>query len=496
MFGRLGSPRRGTVVVALCVAFMAGVGWASMAHLPFAPRLLWLCVPVVVVAWRRQTWAGLGVLVLFGVAIGLWRGELFAQRLHIYDRLWNRNVVIVGWATQDGVYGSRYQLMFEMNHARIIAPKPVLLAGALQISGFGASSVRRGDRVEVRGTLKPALGNDQAEIGFGQLTVQPGRASWIDHARRTFTAGVQSALPEPLASFGMGLLIGERNTLPGDVSKVLLMVGLTHLIAVSGYNLTIVIDVVRRLLGGRSKFQMAALCVGLLGVFVSLTGASASVVRAAIISGLSLGAWYVGRRIQPLVLLLVAAVVTVYINPLYLWGNVSWWLSFLAFFGVVVLSPLLTRRWWGGRQPRLIGQIMLESFCAELMTLPYVLHEFGQISWVALLANVLVAAWVPLAMLLTFVAGLAGMLAPALAGWLAWPAQWLLGYMLDMSTALSRIPHVFVQHIGFSFGQMLVTYALVGATAILVWGKTRAPNHATITERNKRAHVQTEGAIP
>ena len=475
---------------------MAGVGWASRAQLPFAPRLLWLCMPIVVVAWRRQTWAGLGVLVLFGMAIGLWRGELFAQKLHIYDELWNQKVVVVGLATQDGAYGSRYQLAFEINHAQIIAPKSAQLVGALQISGFGASSVRRGDRVEVRGTLKPALGNDQAEIGFGELTVRPGRASWIDHMRRTFTAGVQSALPEPLASFGMGLLIGERNTLPSDVSKVLLTVGLTHLIAVSGYNLTIIVDVARRLLGGRSKFQMADLCVGLLGVFVSLTGGSASVVRAAIISGLSVGAWYVGRRIQPLVLLLVAAAITVYVNHLYIWGNISWWLSFLAFFGVVVLSPLLARRWWGSRQPRLIGQIVLESFCAELMTLPYVLHEFGQFSWVALLANVLVAAWVPLAMLLTFVAGLAGVLVPALAGWLAWPARWVLGYMLDMSTALSRIPHIFAQHIGFSLGQMLMAYTLVAAIAMLMWGKTRASKHATITERNKRAHVQTEGAIP
>src|SRR5690606_37841161 len=102
----------------------------------------------------------------------------------------------------------------------------------------------------------------------------------------------------------------------------------------------------------------------------------------------------------------------------------------------------------------LVATVALESLCAELMTLPYVLHIFGQMSFIGLLANVLVVALVPLAMLLCLIAGLAGMLLPAIAGWLAWPARLLLTYMLDIADLLSHIPHIFVQGLTFSLSEL------------------------------------------
>jgi YebC/PmpR family DNA-binding regulatory protein len=261
------------------------------------------------------------------------------------------------------------------------------------------------------------------------------------------------------------LLIGQRSTLPADVSQMLLIVGLTHIIAVSGYNLTIMVHAARRLLAKRSKFQTAAACLALITIFMLITGSSPSIVRASIISVLSLCAWYYGRTIRPLTLLLTAGAASVLANPLYIWGNVSWYLSFLAFFGVLVVAPLATRRLYGKRTPGLIEQILIESACAELTTLPYVLFIFGQMSLVNLPANVLVAAWVPLAMLLGVAAGTAGMLAPALAGWIAWPAKLLLTYMLDVAQLLARVPHAFVEGIGFPAAYLAAAY---GALAVLL----------------------------
>ena len=125
--------------------------------------------------------------------------------------------------------------------------------------------------------------------------------------------------------------------------------------------------------------------------------------RAAVVCCLGLAAWYYGRTVQPVVLLLTAAAITGLANPLYVWGNVSWYLSFLAFFGVLVLAPVITRRLYGERQPRFLTVILLESLCAEAMTLPYVLYIFGQMSTVSTLANVLVAVLIPPAMLLSLI---------------------------------------------------------------------------------------------
>jgi competence protein ComEC len=217
-----------------------------------------------------------------------------------------------------------------------------------------------------------------------------------------------------------------------------------------------------------------------------ITGSSPSIVRASIISLLSIGAWYFGRSIKPLVLLLSAAAITVLANPMYLWGNVSWYLSFLAFFGVIVLAPLVIKRLFGDRQPKLVTLIIIESLCAEIMTLPYVLFIFGQLSLVSLLANVLVATLVPVAMLVGLVAGLAGMLLPWIAGWFAWPAKLLLGYMLDMAGLLSRIPYAFLKNIGFSFYLLCVTYGLLAFMAAVLHSKNHS-KHAIITGKKQGA---------
>jgi competence protein ComEC len=133
--------------------------------------------------------------------------------------------------------------------------------------------------------------------------------------------------------------------------------------------------------------------------------------------------------------------------------------------------------------------VALESLCAELLTLPYILHIFGQMSFVGLVANVLVAALVPIAMLVCLAAGLAGMLVPAVAGWLAWPARILLTYMLDIADALSRIPHIFVQGLSFSLAELLLVYVLLGLVVWSLWRKLSQSQLETVEE-------QSIGALP
>jgi competence protein ComEC len=366
-----------------------------------------------------------------------------------------------------------------MDHLQVVAPQRTKLVGNIGVKGFGASAVSRGDTVKVTGKLYLTRGNNLASIGFATLEVVKSKPSLLENIRHRFIAGMQSALPEPQASFGLGLLIGQRSTLPEDAKNQLMMVGLTHIIAVSGYNLTIIVDVVRRRLGKLSKFQNTAMCLSLMGIFLLIAGSSPPIVRASIISMLSIWAWYYGRTIKPLVLILVGAAITVLANPLYIWGNVSWYLSFLAFFGVLVLSPLISRRIFAHKKPGLLVQVLLESLCASVMTIPYILYIFGQVSLVALVANVLVVPFIPLAMLLSLLAGLAGAVIPALAGWIALPAKFLLTYMLDVASVLSRLPHAFVENVYLSALAMFFIYSVVAVLCWTLWRKLRKSDKIT-----------------
>jgi competence protein ComEC len=155
----------------------------------------------------------------------------------------------------------------------------------------------------------------------------------------------------------------------------------------------------------------------------------------------------------------LAAAATALWNPFYLWTDIGWYLSFLAFFGVLVISPLISVRLFK-KQPKLLTSVLLETLCAEIMTLPLILMTFSQLSIIALVANLLVVPLVPLAMLLSAVAGLAGALVPQIAGWLALPARLLLTYMLDIVHALSSIPSVLI-HRAIGLAYMIILYALV-----------------------------------
>ena len=318
--------RRWLLVLACCLAVFGGVILARFAELEGA-RWLWLLVPFAVISLRRHNFITLILLVILFGGIGWWRGSVYMERLAVHESLHGQKVVLVGKAAEEAVYGDRSQLEFTLSSVEVLEPRRTPLVGSLTIRGFGEPAIYKGDIVKVEGKLYPTLGNNLSRISFAQLEVVERDSFWLNDLRRKFAAGMQSALPEPMASFGMGLLVGVRNTLPQDTTEQLRQVGLTHIIAVSGYNLTVIVMACRRLLARHSKFLATAVCLVLIGIFLLLTGSQPPIVRAAVISLIAIAAWYYGRDIKPLVILMVAASVTENANQVYLWSSDIWWLS-------------------------------------------------------------------------------------------------------------------------------------------------------------------------
>jgi len=463
--------KRTTLLGLWCVAVLVGLGLAARLQFNWAVAVF---SGVVLLVVRCQPLLSTLAVIACGLSLGGLRGTVVWQSLQPYRILQKQPVVIVGRAVDDAVYGKQTQLTFDMHKVQLVSPTRLSLPGKIGVSGFGATSIYRNDIVVASGKLALAQGGHQAWLSFANLQVTHTSPSLINRLRQRFNAGLESALPEPVASFGLGLLVGQRSTIPADVSQNLLKVGLVHIIAVSGYNLTILLQASRSLLGKRSLYQGTVLSLVLIAIFLLFTGDSPSIVRAAVVSVLSIGASYYGRQFKPVVLLLLAAAITALADPLQIWGDISWYLSFLAFTGVLLVGPLLHERFVSERlQKSVVIAVMIESISAEMITLPYVLYIFGQMSFVSLLANVLVVALVPLGMLLTLIAGLAGMLVPFVAGWLAWPAVVLLTYMLDTAQLLAHIPHIFVQNHYLLLWQMLACYGVVAYITLLLSVKMR-----------------------
>lgn len=444
---------------------------------------VWLSLVLVLLSLNLSRPILLCTVILLGLTLGWVRGSAFMENIRRYEDFYNRPVVLIGTAETDAIYGDKAQLSLDLSKLELLEPEEIPLVGKVKIEGYGAPAIYRGDVVRVEGKLRPGFGSRQGSISFGQLEVLGRSDSVIEEIRHRFVAGMQSALPEPLASFGLGILIGQRNTLPARVTEQLSIVGLTHIIAVSGYNLTILVRGTRRAFSKRSKYQSFVISVALIITFLLFTGFSPSIIRAAIVSILSLLAWYWGRAFRPVLLLLLVAALTAGWNPIYIWSDIGWYLSFLAFYGVLVLAPLIIRRIYGkSSKRRALTMLVIESLCAQIMTIPLILFIFNEVSVIALLANVLVVPLVPFAMILVTFAGISGMLVPVLAGWVSFPAVMLLTYMLDVANLLSRIPHVLLNR-SVNLAAMLGLYSVIVFVSLVLWRKTYRKS-SIITDNN------------
>lgn len=473
--------RRTTRFILCSVAVLVGLAWARLAGdiSGWWPVVLGLFA---LLSFRQARIISVYAVVVFGFSLGWWRGGQYMAEIRFLDSISKQQVTLSGRVLNDGMYDDRGALSFDLGYLQLETLEGTRsVVGKVGVSGYGEKMIYRGDQVRVTGKFYPGKGSYVAWLSYAQLEVTARSQSVVFAAARHFAAGIQTALPEPQASFGMGILVGQRDTLPEATSEILKMVGLTHIIAVSGYNLTILVRSTRRLFAKRSKFQAMFAACTLMFLFLVVTGGQPSIVRAVIISGLSLGAWYFGRTIKPLLVILMTAAGTALWSPLYLWSDIGWYLSFLAFFGVLMVAPVIKKRLYKNKEPKVMGGLMIESFAAQIITLPLILFIFGESSYIVLLANLLVVPLIPLAMIAAFAAGLAGMFVPMLTGWFAWPAKLLLTYLLDMAGLMARIPHMQFS-VTFGVWIMAISYALIVLMTVIWWLKL--PKDAKITETN------------
>lgn len=461
-----------TVIIFSLILFLGGLGFARLQACPsgvFTASLVSV-LGLFFVRKHRPKMFFAGLLIL-GFIAGWFQGSLYMQKVGQYETLFGQPVVLELTALEDSTYNEKSQMEFTASHVEVVN-SGLELPGQIIVNGFGVPMVYRGDHLQISGKLFPRRGANQAGMSFAQISLIERNPSRINTIRRNFAVGLQNVLPEPLASFGLGLLIGQRATLGQAVTDELTAVGLIHIVAVSGYNLTVIIMISRRMSEKRSRYQAVMISLLLIGLFLLLTGNSPSIVRAAIVSVLSLYTWYFGRRIRPVLLLLIAAALTAGINPLYIWSNIGWYLSFTAFFGVLVLAPLVQSRLKKSLQDNLLVSVLLETTAAQLCTLPILLFIFGRLSVVSIVANLLVVPIVPLAMLLSLIAGLAGMTGFVLSGVVAVPARLVLRYMLDVSSLLSRVPFANIK-VQIATWQMVLFYGIILLVTGSLWFKNK-----------------------
>ena len=455
-----------------CAGIFIGVFSAQYISNSFISSTVGLTIAIIFIAmalWRKYVYL-IPFLIIGGVLFGLWRGSISQAELSQFKPLYGKAISLEGTVKDDVDTGASDQLVIRLD-SLIISSKSI--PGVLWITATGAD-IKRGDKLLLHGILMEGFGNFSGVMYRASIDKiihpQPGDIARV--VRDWFADAVRRVIPEPESSLGVGYLVGQRRALPADLATALQIAGLTHVVVASGYNLTILVRLARRLFVKVSKYLSALSASVMIVAFVAVTGMSPSMSRAGLVSGLSLTAWYYGRKFHPIVLLFLAIAATLLINPSYAWGDLGWQLSFAAFAGVMIVAPLMHRYLFGDKKPGMIRQILGETVSAQLATAPILIASFGQLSNVAIISNLLVLPLVPFAMLLTFIAGVGSLVVPAIAGFVGMPATWLLHYMVSVAEYLASLPWA-MSVVQLPWWGVVLCYVVIIGVCLYMWRVTK-----------------------
>ncbi len=289
--------------------------------------------------------------------------------------------------------------------------------------------------------------------------------AFLDRLRRT--------IHEPEAGLASGILLGTDNALDASTTAAFRSAGLSHIVALSGYNITIVASAIARLFSFLPKIY--TLSLGALGIvlFVLMSGSSATALRAGIMALVVILAQASGRKYQIGRALLFAALVMVLANPDILVFDLSFQLSFLATVAIVYIAPILERSMVFLPVRFGIRNTVASTLAAELLVTPLVLHSMGMLSLVAVLANLFVLFLIPAVMLASFCTGLLGLLWLPLSLPFAWIAYALLAYIIAVVAIFAQLPFSSISITWFSSMLMILSYACIG-----VWFFSQKHEHA------------------
>ena len=293
-----------------------------------------------------------------------------------------------------------------------------------------------------------------------RLDQKQGSLFWsaMSWAQNKFLQQINYLFPEPYASFEAGLLVGARKGIPPDLMEKFNITGLTHIIAISGYNITIIIVFVMWALGRLPRMTGFAVAVACIILFTLFVGASPAVVRASIMGILGLIALNYGRQNNIHLTILWSAVLMVLWNPKILVYDVGFQLSFAAVMGLIYVAPHFEK--YSQKLPQAFGvrEAIVMTLAAQVMALPIIVYNFERLSIISPISNLLVAFAIPPAMAFGFAAVLISFLSPSLALIPAYITSIILEYIIKVIEITAKVPYASIDLPGMTLLMMIVYY--------------------------------------
>ena len=301
--------------------------------------------------------------------------------------------------------------------------------------------------------------------GYGNVV-----KSFLFKIKNSFINNIGKTISEPESSLLSGILLGSKSSIDKNTTEIFRKSGLSHIVALSGYNITIVAEAIMKIFSFLPRsFGFSGGILGII-IFVIMTGASSTAVRASVMALIVILASVTHRNYQAGRALVIAGVLMVIINPKILVFDMSFQLSFLATVAIIYVSPILKNKFSFITEKFGLRETVSSTISAQILVLPLILNKMGVLSLVALPTNVLVLGIIPATMFFGFITGVFGFIWLPIFAPFAWISWLLLTYIIKVSTIFANLPFSSININWFSNIIMIICYIII-FTWILIKNK-------------------------
>ena len=284
--------------------------------------------------------------------------------------------------------------------------------GKIYVMTDTKQSIVRSDKLTLAGELSDGFGSYDGFVYHPTIIeiAHPDAPDLATSMRDSFSERIeQLANSEEQSALALSYLTGQKTKLSEDLRNELRIAGLSHVVVASGFHLSVVVGFAKKRFGKLSRFATITGAIMLMVIYISVTGFSPSMVRAGLMTAISLFAWYFGRRIHPARLILYVIAISLLIDTSLI-KDIAWQLSFASYAGIIFINPLITKFLYGDKQPGFISNLILVSLSAQLACLPLSIYYFGAVSGLAIVSNILISPTISVVMLLTLLTGITGLI--------------------------------------------------------------------------------------
>ncbi len=279
--------------------------------------------------------------------------------------------------------------------------------------------------------------------------------------RNSFIQNIEKVLIPPKSSLANGLLVGARGGIDNDLRQKFIETGTIHIVALSGYNLSVIGDNII-LVFGLIFTQAVSMVIGLIFIilFIIMTGATGTAVRAGIMATILLFARISGRKYEAGRALIITGLLMIVYDPRFI-TDLSFQLSFLATFGLIFIMPKTIEHLKFLPYGFKIRENVATTLSATIAVLPLILYSTGVFSLVSLPANILILPFIPVTMLLSFLTGIFGYLSPVISILFSYLANILLSYILFITKFFASLSFASFSFQSFPFILTILIYFIL-----------------------------------